>query len=472
MNTPAVMTTPTCRPRGGVVDERLATSLLELKTLLDQPWSEEATGGLELELWNLHPKTGLPVAWNPKALNLPGLTSELHLGNGELGLTAVNLRRCKDPFSAQLREAHRLQEHLARHGIQAVYIGSPPTLRTSDTDPAYMADVPRYRQIDTSISEGRIYNEDDPRVVRFPQACNGSIMPEASCTSMQLNWQVTPESFHNARDASLVIAGLMVALGANEPYMWGELREDGGRIPVFELVTNDRAYFGNDWSPDFFGYFEDVMNWPVIADLPSDNEIAKNSLKPLTDHNSTVWGWHRAKIIRRLNELIAILECRETSAQPTFLDNLALMAFQAGLIAYFTPRMEAWRQNVPFSHSKGNFYAGTIGMEARLQWPNTGQRSRTRTISAKALTMQLLPHARAGLKMVGVPEHEIEYLLGIIKRRAELGVNGAVWQRRAYGSNLRTQRDTHRAAKLTLQQYRTYAQEGRGKPVHTWPLPN
>jgi hypothetical protein len=133
--------------------------------------------------------------------------------------------------------------------------------------------------------------------------------------------------------------------------------------------------------------------------------------------------------------------------------------------------MGDWRQRIPFSLVKGNFYAGTIGMDAQLQWPNSGGKPGRRTVSPSQLTLELLPAAADGLKRMGVNEDEAKYLLSIVRNRAVRGVNGAVWQRQAFAINLRCTKDPQAAAKQTMQQYRERAKNGRGAAVHTWTLP-
>ena len=115
-----------------------------------------------------------------------------------------------------------------------------------------------------------------------------TIAPESACTSVQYHLQVAPETFAQFWNASQVIAGVQVALGANSPYLFGKQLWAESRIVLFEQATDTRpdelkaqgvrprVWFGDRWITSIFDLFEEnVRYYSALLPLCDDEDPAE-----------------------------------------------------------------------------------------------------------------------------------------------------------------------------------------------------
>jgi hypothetical protein len=188
------------------------------------------------------------------------------------------------------------------------------------------------------------------------------------------------------------------------------------------------------------------------------------SLQELRIHQGTVWRWNRAVYDAAGGGHVRI-ELRALPSGPTVADMTANAAFLLGLTLGLAPQAKELLHRLTFGHARRNFYlAARHGLDAELLWPTPTSPS-PQPFCARDLVQRLLPVAERGLLAGGVDAREVAERLEIIARRADRGVTGARWQRRALAAFEAT-RERPDALAAMFAQYR--AEADRGRPVHEW----
>jgi hypothetical protein len=162
------------------------------------------------------------------------------------------------------------------------------------------------------------------------------------------------------------------------------------------------------------------------------------------------------------------IEMRSFPAGPSTTDMVANAAFQIGLALGIAPDASTWIREVPFAVAAHNFYrAAQSGIDASLLWPAApGASPRPRPV--RELTLELLPVVRRGLVEAGVAGEEVDDLLEVIARRAEVGQTGSAWQRATLAAMAGEDGDRPAALAALLERYLDLA--AGGAPVHAWPV--
>jgi gamma-glutamylcysteine synthetase len=161
---------------------------------------------------------------------------EVNLAPRELGPDGLDL------FEKSLRASLNAAETKANTvETDIVMIGILPTLRYEHMNVETLSANQRYKVLNEQIFAARgedleISIAGEERLVTQAD----TIAPESACTSVQYHLQVAPERFADFWNASQVIAGVQVALGANSPYLFGKQLWAESRIALFEQSTDTR----------------------------------------------------------------------------------------------------------------------------------------------------------------------------------------------------------------------------------------
>ncbi len=451
---------------------------LELETALLAGWfaqgaleRAEPTAGCELETWLVGPDLE-PAARAESLLQRmddPQVVPELAAFIAEINGNPVPLRG--DVLS---RLAAGLSETLTRCQVAAsgldariAMIGILPTVRPAHLTAELMTPRPRYRALNERIMALRhkrplqldIQGRD--RLTLEWQ----DVMLEAAATSFQIHIKVTPETSARAYNASKMLSGPLVAIGANSPYLFGRDLWDETRVPLFEQavsvggpVLQERVSFGFRYARESIleTFQANVARYPVLIPQLMDEPI--ENLAHLRLHNGTVWRWNRPLIgFDAPGRPHLRIEHRVLPAGPTLSDAIANAALYCGAVADLIADPQPLEQRLPFPDAFAGFYAcAREGLAARIPWLD-GQ---VRPV-AEILGQDLLPRARRGLAALGTDRGEIAYWLGILEARLARGRNGASWQRAWVGR--------HGADMKGLVAAYLERQES-GRPVHEWDL--
>jgi hypothetical protein len=255
---------------------------------MDRPMS-----GLEVEL-NLVDSAGDPAMKNQDVLDAiadPDFQTELGQFNIEINLAP----RVLGPdgltgFEDSLRDSLNAAEGKAETvDTNIVMIGILPTLHHEHMGEDTLSSNQRYKVLNEQIFAARgedleITISGEERLVTQAD----TIAPESACTSVQYHLQVAPERFADFWNASQVIAGVQVALGANSPYLFGKQLWSESRIALFEQSTDTRpdelkaqgvrprVWFGDRWITSIFDLFEEnVRYYSALLPVCDDEDPAE-----------------------------------------------------------------------------------------------------------------------------------------------------------------------------------------------------
>ena len=447
--------------------------------------TDDPMTGLEVEL-NLVDDAGDPALKNAEVLAAiadPDFQTELGQFNIEINLAPARLAEGGlSTFEESLRTSlNEAETKAAGVGAHQVMIGILPTLGSEHMSRTALSPNARYKLLSEQILAAR--GEDitiDIAGAEQLVTTADSIIPEAACTSTQFHVQTSPSQFSAYWNASQVIAGVQLAVGANSPYLLGKELWRETRIPLFEQATDTRSeelkaqgvrprvWFGERWITSVFDLFEEnVRYFPALLPITEEEdpiEVLESGGTPglheLRLHNGTVYRWNRPVYDIADGVPHLRVENRLLAAGPTVVDTIANAAFYFGLVrALAESERPVWSQ-MSFSAAEENFHvAAQEGVAAQLYWPGVGQVSATELVLRR-----LLPLAHQGLEAWGVSAEERDRFLGVIEQRCLLGTNGAEWfvhrMRRRAGEG---KGDALRATLLEYQQ-RMHTNEA----VHSW----
>jgi gamma-glutamyl:cysteine ligase YbdK (ATP-grasp superfamily) len=448
--------------------------------------TDDPMTGLEVEL-NLVDENNDPALKNAEALAAiadPAFQTELGQFNIEINVEPAKLREGGlTTFEESLR--HSLNDAEAKSsevGAHLVMIGILPTLQAGHMGPQSISANPRYRLLSEQILQAR--GEDITISIAGPDerldTTSDTILPEAACTSTQFHVQTSPDDFPEYWNASQVIAGVQLALGANAPYLLGKQLWRETRIPLFEQATDTRSeelkvqgvrprvWFGERWITSVFDLFEEnVRFFPALLPITDEEDPAAvleaggvPQLHELRLHNGTIYRWNRPVYDIAQGVPHLRVENRILAAGPTVADLMANAAFYFGLVRSLAQNERPLWTQMSFGAAEENFHiAAQRGIDAQLYWPGIGQVRATELVLRR-----LLPLAHEGLEDWGVSTSERERLLGIIEQRCLTGINGAEWFVDKMAA--RSGQDRADALRAVVEEYRTNMHTN--EPVHTW----
>jgi len=426
-------------------------------------------------------KTNLQIL---EKINDPNYTNELALFNLEVNLSPRELRgACLSQMEAELlaflKKGHEAAAQFDNH---LILTGILPTLKFRHLQFEYITPIPRYyalsevfRELRGSEFEIYIQGVDDLNLSL------GSMLFEACNTSFQMHLEINPAAFIEKYNWAQMIAGPVLAIGANAPLLFGNELWAETRIAVFKQSidarssTNQmrkktpRVFFGEDWlrnSPvDLFK--EEVARFPLILtsdDLEWSTEELKTGkipeLRAAKIHNGTTYTWNRICYGHSQDGPHFRIECRYLPAGPSPLDEVANLAFWVGLMQGQPDELNSFWQNTNFKSAKNNFLkAARYGVHVTFEW--FGKQYPARQL----IVEKLLPMAREGLKKFNVSQEDIDYYLSVIEHRAQKETNGADWKIRNF-RKLQTRMSPALALRKITSQIIDF--QKKNLPLHRW----
>lgn len=411
-------------------------------------------------------------------------TNELALFNLEVNLKPRLLKgscfsALEDELLGLLRKGQKVAADFDNH---LILTGILPTLKFRHLQFEYITPIPRYyalsqvfRELRGSEFEIYIQGVDDLNLSL------GSMLFEACNTSFQMHLQVHPTDFIEKYNWAQMIAGPVLAIGANSPLLFGNELWAETRIEVFKQSidirssTNQmrkktpRVFFGEDWlrsSPiDLFK--EEVARFPLI--LTSDNlawsteELKAGKipeLRAIKIHNGTTYTWNRICYGQSTQAPHFRIECRYLPAGPSPIDEVANLAFWVGLMQGQPAERRSFWQRINFKAAKSNFMkAAKHGIQVSFDWFG-------KQLSAQELIRdQLLPMARQGLERCQVNPQDIDRYLSVIERRIAKQTNGADWTTRNFRKLQTTMNSALALREMTGQ---IIGFQKQNLPLHEW----
>jgi len=421
---------------------------LSEETRLLAQWQEsgsfgthEPTGGFELEAWLVDgemqpvPANADFLAALDDALAGPELARfNIEFNTEPVELRRDGLRRAQEDLRAHWLRARAKAEEL---GYRLLLIGTLPTLDDRLLNLANLSALNRYRALNDQILAARAGRPIRLDIVgrQHLRRWHRDVMLEAATTSFQIHWQLDPHRAGLYFNAALMASAVLVAAGANSPYLFGRDLWAETRIPLFEQAVDVGGYraavqgplrrvgFGSDYVRQSLTevFQENLEHFPVILPIVFDTPTER--LAHLRLHNGTIWRWNRPLVgFGGDGSPHFRVEHRVLPAGPTLTDMFANAALYYGLVEYLAGEPPV----LPFPQARDNFYqAARHGLNAHVVWID-GDKQRLRTLVLK----RLLGQAEQGLRRMQIDESDIGHYLGVIERRTALDRTGADWQRR------------------------------------------
>ena len=418
------------------------------------------------------------------------LTTEIAQFNLEANLTPVDLTaRCFHLMHEELNEILSKARSAANElNADVLLAGILPTLRVSDLTLNNLTPMPRYHELNRSVSELRggpfsihIKGLDELHLT------HDNMMMESCNTSFQVHFQVNPADFVVTYNIAQAITAPLLAAAVNSPLLFGHRLWQETRLALFQHSTDARSRtqlarshptrvgFGEQWLRH--SVIELLHNQiarfrPIMISQPDEDPmqvLARGEiplLSALRMHNGTIWPWNRACYGVADGRAHLRIENRVLPSGPTSIDEIANAAFFSGLMLALPSEYGDISSRMDFDEAKTNFFvAARHGLNAHFQWIDGSN------YSAPSLILDhLLPLAGQGLRSAGVDSRDINKYLGVISERVESGLTGAQWLLKSLsileaGDSTGT-RDM-RCQSLTSAMLQ---QQQEDKPVHTWPM--
>ncbi len=421
--------------------------------------NSQALVGLELEFYAADDRTDALRRVPRQLLELIGFEKELGLHNAEMQTTPLPLttyglaaqeKEIQAHLAAALEKTATEDIRLASGGIWTV----PPVGESAD---AYLTDSIEQDgvHLGTNLSDSVRYHT--MANSQYPSRCTleapnvtlaaDTVMPESLSASIQPHYQVAhapdlPEFFRYA----LRVAGPLLALGVNSPFLPPELYDDvpaeeiladahmEHRIDVFESVMNPGTGEDADRKVRFPPDFETVGD--AIDDIATDTCIVPMNLERgtrfddqfinLRHKHGSYWRWVRPVFDGSTrSNANARIEFRPLPAQPTVPDAVAFEAAFAGLMESL-PRRDHPVRALDWEQAEANFYSAVRnGLNADMHWLN---RSGEETADVREICAECLESARDGLELRGVDTQEARRYLRPLRERLDRGCTPARWQ--------------------------------------------
>lgn len=415
------------------------------------------------------------------------LTTEIARFNLEANLTPLGLTgRCFSSLHEELEDVlGKARFTASEFGADVLLAGILPTLRVSDLTLANLTPMPRYHELNRSVTGLRR----EPFSIHIKgldelQLTHDNMMMESCNTSFQVHFQVDPSEFVNSYNIAQAITAPVLSAAVNSPLLFGHRLWQETRLALFQHSADARSRtqlarsqptrvgFGEQWlKHSVIELLHDQIARfrPIMITRPDEDPfqvLARGEiplLSALRMYNGTVWPWNRA--CYGVSNGIAHLriENRALPAGPTVIDEIANTAFFVGLMLALPNEYGDISKRMGFDDAKSNFFAAARhGLNAQFNWID-GQ-----SYPASSLILDhLLPLARQGLQSAGVDTTDINKYLGVIDERVQSGRTGAQWTLQSLsdteGCGLKDTR--YRMLTSTILQ-----RQKEGKPVHTWPI--
>jgi hypothetical protein len=419
--------------------------------------NSEALVGLEFEFYAADDRTDALRRVPRQLLGLIGFEKELGLHNAEmqttpLPLTTYGLAAQKKEIQAHLVPA---LEKTGAENIQLVSDGiwTVPPVGESAAD--YLTDSISQDGISlaTNLSDSVRYHA--MANSEYPSQCTleaphvtlsaDTVMPESLSASIQPHYQVShapdlPVYFRYA----LRVAGPLLALGVNSPFVPPELYDDApdeeiladahmeNRIHVFESVMNPSTGKNRKvrFPPDF-ETVDDAID-SIAADaciVPMDLDRGNrfdDSFIHLRHKHGSYWRWVRPVFEGATrSEANARIEFRPLPAQPTVRDAIAFEAAFGGLMESL-PRREHPARRIEWEQAEANFYSAVrSGLDADMRWLTSDGEE---TTDLAEICAECLEFARDGLELRGFSTQEARRYLEPLTERLAADTTPADWQ--------------------------------------------
>lgn len=410
-------------------------------------------------------------------------TTELATYNLEINLDPFELNSIAFQKLHQQLEAllSKAKEAATENDNRVLLCGILPTITKTELDLEYMTPNPRYYALNDRLKglRGSDFHMNISGVDELGIK-HDSVLFEACNTSFQMHLQIDPDDFIASYNWSQAIAGAVLGVCTNSPYLLGRELWNESRIALFQQSIDTRSTsfalkdqqarvsFGNEWETGTIAdiYKKEIARFKIILTQKIEEDSLETlasgkapKLKALNLHNGTIYRWNRACYGVGGGKAHLRIENRYIPSGPTVKDEIANMAFWVGLMVGRPKEFDDMPAVMDFKAAKANFIkAARYGKDCLLNWK--GEKISLTTLVKKVL----MPIAQNGLEKIGLSTSEIDEYLGTIMERCN-NRNGAEWQIDNFRS-LRKTLKKEQAAILMCEAM--YAAQEKGNIVSQW----
>jgi hypothetical protein len=276
--------------------------------------------------------------------------------------------------------------------------------------------------------------------------------PVSLTTSIQPHYQCRRAASLPAHQRyALRIAGPLLALGANSPFLPPDLYDDPSpavllrdgyaenRIPIYEGMMNPegeppKVRFPRDIEETAEAVDRVVEDHTVVPANIGAGERFDDTFVHFRHKHGSYWRWVRPVFDGASRSAAnARIEFRPLPGQPTLPDTVAFAAALAGLLTSLTERDHPVG-DLSWETARENFYAAAgDGLGADLTWITADGE---RTTDRDRLFPDLFDAAVDGLRRQGFPAQEATAWIDPLRERVEQRRTPAGWKRRAVATAL------------------------------------
>src|SRR5260370_38333581 len=279
------------------------------------------------------------------------LTTEIARFNLEANLPPLELTgRCFHLMHEELKEVlAKARLSAEEFGADVLLTGILPTLRGTDLMLANLTPMPRYHELNSSVTRLR----GGPFSIHIKgldelQLTHDNMMMESCNTSFQVHFQVEPSEFVVNYNIAQAITAPVLAAAVNSRLLFAHRLWQETRLALFQHSADARSRtqlarrqptrvgFGEQWlKHSVIELLHDQIARfrPIMITCPDEDPMQVLGrgeiplLSALRMHNGTVWPWNRA--CYGVSDGVAHLriENRALPAGPTTIDEIANAAF-------------------------------------------------------------------------------------------------------------------------------------------------
>lgn len=360
------------------------------------------------------------------------------------------------------------EDHATKRGLYLVQVGTLPTLMLEDCGEQLITKLDRFELMDKLLKSYRnftpyhlnISGKDTLDLYRDNYCLMGAT------SAFQVHLKVGLDESVRYYNAALILAGPLLAIASNSPFLLQKELWEETRIPLFEqsltfeknYPRSSRVSLGNHYVKNsFFELFEENLFFDPLVLCDTSSEKVE-PLFYLRAHNGGIHRWLRPVIdVTNRDAPHLRIENRVMPAGPTMDDMMANAALFLGAVEIFANQEIPPEELIDFYHMQENFYlAAKHGLDTHLNW--FGHQRHT---ARELITAVILPAAHQGLKTLGIRQSDIHYYLSIIESRIKTNMTGSRWQRKFI------EKYKHDFDAL-MESY--VEQQYAGEPVHRWRL--
>lgn len=430
--------------------------------------NRQATIGLEYEFYAVESHSDRLRRVPRSLLECLGFEREIGLHNAELTsdvhpYSGAGLSALKTGAAAKIRS---LQHQAGEAGLRFISDGMWTIGPETNTAEGYLTEATHEEGISLAINVSNAVryhgfgSVDEHTPVNGTVALPGATVEAETAGPVSLTTSIQPHvqprraadlpAYHNN---ALRVAGPLLAVAANSPFLPPELYDDGAltrrllledthaetRVPLYEGLMNPergdpKVRFPEDIDTPVEAVDRIAADPVIVPALIEGGERFDDEFVHFRHKHGSYWRWVRPVFDGpSAADASARIEFRPLPGQPTLPDTIALVAAVAGLLTALSIGDHP-ATDLSWAVARENFYAAVEdGLSADMEWITA---SGDRTAETERLYEDLFDLAVTGLEARGLTASEATARIWPLRNRVDAGITPAGWKREAVRRSL------------------------------------